>query len=249
MAVIGRMKEINKKILMAGSVFLSIGVLYYLTISTNEGFQMYSDIRPVDPNDQPRINTPLPDKTAQQLTLSLQGSPGPPGRPGPPGPPGRLGPPGPPGRDGIPGPMGPQGPPGTSSNLSSGDSQDISAQIAQVQGQIQAIAESKPYLQPIVEQGMQQAPYLNSYLGPILQGTNQSPVLAYVNALLNFLTNANQSTTSRDSIMFLRNFLTSQGINITEPPPTEGFTNSSKKGYKDFTQRFNMFPTEYAPVL
>ena len=246
MGVIGRMKGVNRKILVGASVVLSIGALYYL-ISTNEGFQSYSDIRPVEFNDQPRMSTPRPvkssDSTAQQLTLSLQGVPGP---QGPPGPPGR------PGRDGIPGPMGPPGPPGTTSqstqNINNSPS-EFQYQLQQLQGQMQAIGESKPYLQPITEQAMQQAPYLNNYLMPILQSNNETAILTYMNTVVNFLTSANQSTTPRDMIIFLRNYITSQGINITEPPPAEGFTNVSKKGYKDFTQRFNMLPTEYAPIL
>jgi hypothetical protein len=41
MAVIGRMKEIHKKIFMAGSILLFIVVVYYLTNSTDEGYQAY----------------------------------------------------------------------------------------------------------------------------------------------------------------------------------------------------------------
>lgn len=251
MGAIGRMKGGHKKILVAASVVLSIGALYYL-ISTNEGFQAYSDISLVDSNDQPRMRAPRPrpvnssDNTAQQRTLSLQGVPGPQGPPGPPGPPGR---------DGIPGPMGPAGPPGppgTSSqstqNINNSPS-EFQYQLQQLQNEIQAIGESKSYLQPIIQQGMEQAPYLSTYTQRIFQSNDESTVLNYMNAILNFMTNANQSTTPRDVIMFFRKFLTSQGISITEPPPAEGFTNLSKKGYKDFTQRFNMFPTEYAPIL
>jgi hypothetical protein len=142
-------------------------------------------------------------------------------------------------------------PPPSMQNVNSVDTdgQNISAQIAQVQQQVQAFRFSKPYLQPIMQEAMQQAPYLNTYMQPLFQSNNQSTILAYFNATLNFLTNANESTTPVDVIMFLRNFLTSQGISITEPPPAEGFTNTSKKGYKDFTQRYTMLPTEYAPAL
>jgi hypothetical protein len=390
MAVIGRMKEIHKKIFMAGSILLFIVVVYYLTNSTDEGYQAYdvntnvSDLRYLsslglttsndsyrnaltayrenmgrefDPND-PTPTEPIGRRTnsrarqqvnpnAQQLPRVPQGVPGPPGPqgeqgvPGPIGPIGEMGPMGetgpigpigetgpmgpmgdkgpigetgpmgPMGSQGLPGmngidgirgekgeqgamgpagpqgavgPAGPQGvegPPGISPNYdsafngiyseldvienrlnipnprsssqntnpSTSQTEDIQRQIIQVRDEVQAMGNSKPYLQPIIQQGIEQAPYLNTYTQRIFQSNNQSTVLAYMNAILNFMTNANQSTTPVDVIMFLRNFLTSQGISITEPPPAEGFTNKSKKGYKDFTQRYTMLPTEYSSAL
>ena len=53
---------------------------------------------------------------------------------------------------------------------------------------------------------------------------------------------------------FIRNWITSNGGTLAPrspdlPPLIESFVNRAKKIYQDFTSRFSLMPTEYAPAL
>ena len=114
--------------------------------------------------------------------------------------------------------------------------------------EVAKILEAKPYILSISQDAQRIAPYLIKPIQEMDVVQNPSTVLAYYDAQIPFLNSVDKNTPPEDFIKFWRNFFISQGISIGEG---EGFTNQNKnkKSYKDFTQRFNMIPTEYAPII